>query len=176
MTDMNIQTMGTRICILAILAMSILSACGPKAKKGQVADGSYTIKAGDTITDAKTILAKVDAMVAVNRLDDATNFISVNLHRFHGEDRAQLLNARGGAYYLKDDLEHAVADYLAATDIEPENPTYLVNVANTYENMESLTNATYFAKKVLDLKTASDSDKAVATQLIQRCDRIHQGQ
>jgi tetratricopeptide (TPR) repeat protein len=158
-----------------ILSLSFFDSCQSKTNKEPAKDGSFIVRAADTVTDVKTIVARVNTMVTANRLDDAADYITVNLHRFSGSDKAILLNERGGAYFLKDDLEHAVADYLAATEIDSENNTYLINVAKTYESMQSLNNASFFAKKILDLKTVSDSDKAIAHYLIQRCDRVHAG-
>ena len=156
--------------VVVTLALGLVAGCNSGIKKGQATDGTYTVSAGDTVGDVKAVAAKADAFVAANRLDDAIAFLSVNLHRFKGPNRAVLLNMRGEAFLLKDNAENAVTDYVAASEADTTNPTYVVNVASAYENVPNQPNAVFFAKKVLEMKDATDSDKAVAEQVIIRCD------
>ena len=158
-----------------LISACLWGSCKQTVKKGQAADNTYSVNAADTVTDVKTIIVKVNSLVSTNRMDDAASYVTANLHRFSGTDKALLLNERGGAYFLKDDMDHAIADYLTAMEIDSSNSLYLINVAKTYENMESRSNAIFFAKKIFDLKTATDSDKTLAQDLILRCDRIHSG-
>jgi tetratricopeptide (TPR) repeat protein len=154
----------------------ILSSCKSGTNKsGQSSQGADTINKTDTVTDVRTILSKSESLIADNKLEDATNYISARLNRCHGADKAVLLNERGTTYFLRDDFENAVADYLSTVDIEPKNPVYLYNVAKTYEELESRNNASFFAKKILDLNSATDSDRLAAQNLIQRCDRLNFG-
>jgi tetratricopeptide (TPR) repeat protein len=171
---MNFIRLPYLFIIYTVLSLLIFTACGTKNKKGQDTE-SYVAASADTTADVKTIVAKVNVLVAANKLEDAIALVAVNLHRFTGVEKARLITEQGNAYYLKDDSENAISDYLTAAEIEPDSTAYLFNVARTYENMESLNNATIFAKKILDLKTATDSDKAFAQSLIDRCDRFHTG-
>lgn len=172
--DMNLLFVRYHIITCTMLCFLMCSGCHSHVKKGLDKDSPNMVSA-DTITDTRAILTKVNALVGANKLEDATACISADLPHFRGADKAVLLNARGDVYILKDDLENALSNYIAATEIDPDNPTYLINVARTYESMSSLANATIFAKRMLDLKTASDSEKIIANDLILRCDRIHSG-
>jgi hypothetical protein len=156
--------------VCAVLALSILAGCKSKIKNGQVVDGTYTVSAGDTVGDVKVVAAKADAFVASNRIDDAIAFLSVNMHRFKGPNRAVLLNIRGEAFLLKDNAENAVTDYMSASEADTANPTYVVNVATAYEYVPNQTNALFFAKKVMQMENATDSDRSVAHGVILRCD------
>jgi len=157
----------------AILALIILSGCGSHVNKGQIEDTSYTFKPADTIGDAKTIVDKANALLANNKMEEASGFIAVNMHRFNGKEKAMLLNVRGDTYFMKDDYDKAVTDYLAASDMDPENPLYMINVAKTYECLDNRYNATIFDQKILALKTASDSDRVFAQDMIAKFDRAH---
>jgi len=167
----------TKYSYVAIIAsLFVLSSCNYKNKFDKSNDGTYTVSKGDTMMDVKSIEKKVDDLIGANRMTDATSFVTVNLHRFNGSDKALLLNQRGTAYYLKDDMEKAVSDYLAASELEPENSSYLLNVANAYESMERFSNAAFFSKRVLELKSASDTDKIAAKTMIDRYESTHAGQ
>ena len=158
----------------AFLLLIIFSGCKSNTKKGQSA-GAYTVNAGDTITSIDTIVSKVDGMVTANRLEQAIGYISVNMHRFKGKEKARLYDQRGNVYFLEDNLDNAIANYLSAAENDSTNPTYLINVAKTYENMENMNNATFFAKKVLTLQNVTDTDMTVAKELLLRSDRMHIG-
>jgi|GEM_PF-3629837 len=154
--------------VMAITAICIIASCKSKVQTAQNNDGSYVFSAADTMIDIKAVHSRIDSYIATNRLDDAASFINVNLRRFSGKDKAALLTSRGLAYYLKDDLDHSIADYLAAYEIDPQNPTYVMNVANTYTELNSKANALLFANKVMELTTASDSDRAAAKVVIDK--------
>ena len=158
----------------AFLLLIIFGGCKSHTKKGQ-APIVYTVNAGDTIATIDTIVYKVDGMVTANRLEQAIGYISINMHRFKGKEKAVLYDQRGNAYFLEDDLENAIANYLSAAELDSENSAYLINVAKTYESMENMNNAAFFAKKVLTLQNASDTDMTVAKELLLRSDRMHAG-
>jgi tetratricopeptide (TPR) repeat protein len=158
----------------AFLLLIIFSGCKSHTKKGQTTS-AYTVNAGDTITTIDTIITKVDGMVTANRLEQAIGYISINIHRFKGKEKARLYDQRGNTYFLEDDLENAIANYLSAAELDSENSTYLLNVAKTYENMENMNNAAFFAKKVLTLQNVSDTDMTIAKELLLRSDRMHAG-
>lgn len=155
------------------LLLALLTGCSSGSKKASAVDVGFQISKADTTADVKTIIAKVGTLVTVNKLEDATSYITLNLHRFKGLDKAALLNERGGAYFLKDDFDHAIADYLAAYDFDTTNATVIMNTARTYECMENLNNAKFFAVKIANTTTATDSDRVQAKELIIRCDRNH---
>lgn len=158
-----------RYAICTFIVLCVLAGCKSNSKKGMT-DGTYIITRSDTTADLKAVAAKADGFIAINRLDDAIIYLSANIHRFKGVDKAILLNTRGEAYLLKDNAENAVTDYVAATEADPENPNYVINLATAYENVSNQANALFFAKKVLEMQNASDSDRAVAQQVITRCD------
>ena len=158
------------------ISMLILSSCHQNSKQAPNGDGAYKVSAADTTMDAKAIVKKVDDMTTANKLNDAISFLTINLHRFKGIEKATLLNERGTAYYLKDDKEKAISDFLLANEIDPTNASYAMSIANTYESMESFSNAAFFAKKVLELETASDTDRLVAKHMIDRYESTHAGQ
>ena len=161
--------------IIAAASFFLLSSCNHKKNANQISDGTYTISKGDTVLNAVAINKKADDLIGANRMADAVEFVSVNLHRFSGSDKALLLNQRGTAYFLKDDMEKAVSDYLAASELEPENATYMLNVANAYESMDRFSNAAFFSKRVLELKSATDTDIASAKIMIDRYESTHAG-
>ena len=173
---LNMNSLLLRRCLFynAFLLLIIFSGCKSNTKKGQSA-GAYTVNAGDTITSIDTIVSKVDGMVTANRLEQAIGYISVNMHRFKGKEKARLYDQRGNVYFLEDDLDNAIANYLSAAENDSTNHTYLINVAKTYENMENMNNATFFAKKVLTLQNVTDTDMTVAKELLLRSDRMHIG-
>lgn len=150
-----------------------LAGCGNSAKKTSSPAGPKNL-ASDTTGDVKQVQANLNWLVLANRIDDALNYINLNLHRFRGLDRAVLLNERGGVYQLRDDPANAVADYLSACDLDPQNPAYLINAANAYDSMDQLANARIFAQKVLQLPNLSDSDKAAAQLVMTHSDRIRE--
>ena len=158
----------------AFLLLIIFSGCTSHSKKEHSID-NYVVSAGDTISNVDTIVSKVDAMVTANKLETAIAYITVNMHRFIGKEKAVLYDQRGNAYFLKDDLDNAVANYLSAAELDSENASYLINVAKTYENLENTNNAAFFAKKVIALQTVSDTDMTVAKEVLFRCDRMHVG-
>lgn len=164
----EVNTLRHILCSVIVLGM--LSSCTSGIKKTQSLDGTYIIIASDTTGDIKATAAKADGFVAINRLDDAISFLSVNMHRFKGHDKAILLNIRGETYLLKDNGENAVTDYAAACEADSTNPSYLVNLATAYEEVSNQNNALFFARKALDMQGVGDSDRAVATQVILRCD------
>lgn len=133
---MTFSTFTKSVLIICAVSFILLSSCNNKKNTNQISDGTYTVSKGDTILNAAAINKKADDLIGANRMTDAVEFVSVNLHRFSGSDKALLLNQRGTAYFLKDDMEKAVSDYLAASELEPENATYMLNVANAYESME----------------------------------------
>jgi hypothetical protein len=163
-------TLRKHLFLGCIILLMLCSRC-QSGKKNDDTDQALAI---DTTGDLKTILSKENSLVMANKLEDAIACISANLHRFRGSEKAVLLNERGGAYCLKDDQFNAVGDYLAASDLAPDSPSYILNVATTYESMSNTTNAIFFAKKIDTLKTASDSDRIAAKQVIISCERAHQ--
>ena len=144
----------------AISSLVILNGCGSHVNKGQV-------------EDAKSIVDKANTLLANDKMNEATGFIAVNMHRFNGKKKAMLLNVRGDSYFIKDDYDHAISDYLAASDMDPENPSYMINVAKTYECLQNVYNATIFDQKILSLKTASDSDRVFAQDMITKFNSAH---
>ena len=160
--------------VLSLTAGLMFSACnrGKKANNGQVADGNYEVSAADTTADAKTIVNKANSLAMTNRLDDAITLLNANMRRFKGKERALMLDQRGTSFFMKDDHNHAIADFLAANEIDPTNPAYLINVSETYEEIGNNPNAVFFAKKILDLSNASDSDRIIANARIKRCSVI----
>jgi tetratricopeptide (TPR) repeat protein len=170
-SDMYSSTRCRHFCICLILLCTLAAGC--KSRHKGTADGSYTPSAGDTTVDFKAVNKKADDFVNTNRLDDAIYYLSINLHRFDGAEKAHLLNTRGEAYFLLDDADKAVSDYIAASEADPENSAYLLNVANTYESMNSRDNAELFAQKVLDMKNPTDSDRAAAEKVVFRCKQIN---
>jgi tetratricopeptide (TPR) repeat protein len=173
---MNFPTVFKHGFMAMILSLIVLSSCNHKNKSNQTTDGTYIVSKNDTVIDANAITKRADDLIGANRMTDAAAFVSINLHRFSGSDRAILLNQRGTAYFLKDDMEKAVSDYLAASELEPENATYMLNVANAYESMDRFSNAAFFSKRVLELKSASDTDKMAAKTMIDRYESTHAGQ
>jgi len=171
--SMKFSAFKSNLFAFAVLPLIILSGCGSHLNKGQVEDSAYVFKPADTMADAKTIVDKASAMLANNKMEEASGFIAVNMHRFNGKEKAMLLNVRGDSYFMKDDYDKAVTDYLAATDLDPQNPIYLVNVAKTYECLDNRYNATIFDQKILALKTATDSDRVFAQDMIAKFDRAH---
>ena len=157
----------------AISSLVILNGCGSHVNKGQVEDTPYSFKSADTLGDAKSIVDKANTLLANDKMNEATGFIAVNMHRFNGKKKAMLLNVRGDSYFIKDDYDHAISDYLAASDMDPENPSYMINVAKTYECLQNVYNATIFDQKILSLKTASDSDRVFAQDMITKFNSAH---
>ena len=170
---MKFSAFKSNLFAFAMLSLIILTGCGSHVNKGQVEDTAYIFKPADTMADAKTIVDKANTMLANNKMEEASGFIAVNMHRFNGKEKAMLLNVRGDYRFMKDDYDNAVSDYLAASDMDPENPTYMVNVAKTYECLENKYNATIFDQKILTLKTATDSDRAFAQDMMAKFDRAH---
>jgi tetratricopeptide (TPR) repeat protein len=158
-----------RCYIWFVVLVMLVSGCR-NFRKAHMADGAYIIRAADTTGDVASILSKSDGFIFNNRMDDAIIYLSANIHRFKGTDKAKLLNARGEAYYLKDNGDNAVTDYLAAIEADPDNPVYVLNTANAYEMASNQANAVFFARKMLEMQNASDSDKEQAQKLIDRCD------
>ena len=170
---MKFSAFKSKLFAFAMLSLIILSGCGSHVNKGQVEDTAYVFKPADTMADAKTIVDKANTMLSNNKMEEASGFIAVNMHRFNGKEKAMLLNVRGDSYFMKDEYDKAVTDYLAASDMDPENPAYMVNVAKTYECLANVFNATIFDQKILALKNATDSDRAFAQDMIAKFDRAH---
>ena len=163
------------LLVLGLAAGLIVSGCNRGKKVGAnqpVADGNYRVTNADTTADAPTIASKANTLAMTNRLDDAIMLLNANIRRFKGKDKAIILDQRGTAFFMKDDYNHAIGDFLTANELDPSNPAYLINVSETYEEIGNNPNAVFFSKKILDLSNASDSDRIVANARIERCSLI----
>ena len=172
---MNLHLILRQSCLAATVGLVIFSGCHHNSSKDSSLDGNYVISLADTTMDVKAIVKKADDLTTANRLNDAISLLTINLHRFKGVERASLLNERGTSFYMKDDKEKAISDFLIAHELDSTNVTYAMSIANAYESIESYSNAAFFAKKILDIQTATDTDRIVAKQIIDRYESAHAG-
>lgn len=169
--DFMKRVIHSRLFFLYLLGSMAMLGCKSGKDKIASSDSYHTLVQIDTTTDVKVIIAKVNSFVMANKLDEAMAYLQPKLKKCTGTDKAAVLNEIGGVYFLKDDPDNAVANYLAASDLDPSNAQYLTNVAATYENLKQMSNAVIFAKKIMQLQNVSDSDKAVAEHVIERSSR-----
>jgi tetratricopeptide (TPR) repeat protein len=159
--------------VLVFLPLIIFSGCRSNIKKVLSSDSEIKFTSSDTTIDAPAIVSKANALLSNNKFDQASGLISINLHRFSGKERAMLINARGDVAFVKDDFDNALTDYITATEYDHENSTYLLNVVKSYECVQNIDNATVFAKKILSLDNASDSDRAYAQDIIDKANNAY---
>ncbi len=153
----------------------LVTGCNFGKKTGnssQTVDGQYVPTKADSNADAKTISNKAYSMAMNNRMDDAIILLNALIPRFKGKDKAMLLDQRGSAYFMKDDHTKAVVDYQAANELDPNTVSYLINLSESYEAVGNNPNAIFFAKKIMGIETASDSDRSTAQGVIDRCSII----
>lgn len=106
------------------------------------------------------IINKVGRFMLRGQPDKAVEFVDRHIEGTEGRFRAEILNQRGGANFMAENFEAALADYEECAQIQPENAMHYSNAAEAAEKLGDSSRARAFASRALEV--GGDRD-AVAT-------------
>jgi tetratricopeptide (TPR) repeat protein len=108
--------------------------------------GAYT----DVINKVGKCMLKGNLDEALTLLNDAIPTATLN------GDKADLLNQRGGVYFMKKDYEAAIKDYAESVTLEPGITTHKTNLAETLDKAGQKEKAREMANAILNSNVKID--------------------
>lgn len=117
----------------------------------------------DTTTEASEedlmrIINKTGRYFMTRKYDDAIKLINGNIDRYEGEQKAQLLNQRGGMFSIKGNNELAYDDFKLAYELDP-NVTNLNNFVEVLIKLKKFDEARPVAEQGLKNPNVRGSER-----------------
>lgn len=141
-----------------------------KKKKFDQSEAAGNTTSGENTEEANEanlmrITNKVGRHFMTRSYDAAIKLINENINNYQGEQKAQLLNQRGGIYSIKGDNEAAYNDFKEAYGLD-NNVTNLTNFVEVLVKTKRVDEAKPIAEQGLKNPNLSSSDKKTLTEAL----------
>jgi len=132
-----------------------------------VAESDGWTSASEPTDEEAAVTNKVGRCIMGGKLQEAVVIIDAALPSAGADFKADLLNQRGGVYFMMKKYENAAADYRECIGLQPDRAMHESNLAEALEKLGQKAEAIAAAEAALN-KRGSKDEKGTAREVISR--------